>query len=59
MERFVVIVNGLQPLTIITKLSILDVAAALDLPLTPIIFHTISKIEGRLKLYLEYFSEHL
>ena len=45
MERFVIIVNGFQPLTIITKRSIfqpltiitkrsiLDVAAALDLPL--------------------------
>ena len=32
-ERFVIIVNGLQPLTIITKLSILDVAAPLDPPL--------------------------
>ena len=32
-ERFVIIVNGFQPLTIITKRSILDVAAALDLPL--------------------------
>ena len=30
MERFVIIVNGFQPLTIITKRSILDVAAALD-----------------------------
>ena len=29
-ERFVIIVNGFQPLTIITKRSILDVAAALD-----------------------------
>ena len=29
MERFVIIVNG-QPLTFITKRSILDVAAALD-----------------------------
>ena len=28
-----IIVNGFQPLTIITKCSILDVAAALDLPL--------------------------
>ena len=34
MERFVIIVNGFQPLTIITKRSILDVAAALDPPLT-------------------------
>ena len=33
MEYFVIIVNGFQPLTIITKHSILDVAAALDLPL--------------------------
>ena len=34
MERFVIIVNGSQPLTIITKCSILDLAAALDPPLT-------------------------
>ena len=33
MECFVVIVNGFKPLTIITKCSILDVAAALDPPL--------------------------
>ena len=33
MERFVIIVNGFQPLTIITKRSILDVAAAVDPPL--------------------------
>ena len=33
MERFVIIVNGLKPLTIITKRSILDVAAVLDPPL--------------------------
>ena len=32
MERFVIIVNGWKPLTIITKRSILDVAAALDPP---------------------------
>ena len=32
MERFVLIVCGFQPLTIITKRSILDVAAALDPP---------------------------
>ena len=35
MEGFVVIVNGFQPLTIITKHCILDVAAALDPPLSP------------------------
>ena len=34
MERFMIIVNGLQLLTIITKRSILDVAAALDPPLS-------------------------
>ena len=32
-ERFAIIVNVFQPLTIITKRSILDVAAALDPPL--------------------------
>ena len=30
MERFVIIVKGWKPLTIITKRSILDVAAVLD-----------------------------
>ena len=34
MECFVIIVNSFQPLTIITKHSILDVAAALDPPLS-------------------------
>ena len=33
MELFVIIVNGFQPLTIITKCSILDVAAVLNPPL--------------------------
>ena len=33
MEHFVVIVNGFQPLAIITKRSNLDVAAVLDPPL--------------------------
>ena len=32
-ERFVIIVNGWKPLTIITKCFMLDVAAALDPPL--------------------------
>ena len=36
MERFVIIVNGFQPLTINTKRFILDVAAVLDPPLTSI-----------------------
>ena len=34
MERFVIIVNDCKPLTIITKHSILDVAADVDPPLT-------------------------
>ena len=34
MERFVIIVNDWKPLTIITKRSILDIAAALDPPLS-------------------------
>ena len=33
MELFVIIVNSFQPLTIIKKSSILDVAAVLDPPL--------------------------
>ena len=33
MERFVILVNGWNPLTIITKRSISDVAAVLDPPL--------------------------
>ena len=33
MERFVIIINGYQPLTITTKRSILDVAAVPDPPL--------------------------
>ena len=33
MKCFMIIVNGFQPLTIITKHSILDAAAALDPPL--------------------------
>ena len=33
MELFVIIANGFQPLTIITKCSILDGAAVLDPPL--------------------------
>ena len=37
MERFVIIVNGWKPLTIITKRSILDVAAALDPPLNSVL----------------------
>ena len=43
MERFVIIVNGFQPLAIITKHSILDVAASLDLPLLCLFHDTCCK----------------
>ena len=36
MERFMIIFNDIQPLTIVTKHSILDVVAALDPPLVAI-----------------------
>ena len=42
MERFVIIVNGWKPLTIITKRSIVDVAAALDPPVTVIGIYILS-----------------
>ena len=35
MERFVIIVNGFQSLTIIIKRFILDIVAVLDTPLIP------------------------
>ena len=41
MECFVIIVNGWKPLTIITKHSILDVAAVLDPPLIMVSIITI------------------
>ena len=44
MERFVIIVNGFQPLTIITKRSILDFAAVLDPPLVNKQFMSVIKI---------------
>ena len=37
MERFVIIVNGSKPLTIILKRSILDVAAALNQPVDALV----------------------
>ena len=47
MEHFVIIVNGWKPLTIITKRSILDVAAALD-PLTIITKRSILDVTAAL-----------
>ena len=46
MECFVTIVNGFQPLTIITKYSILDVAAVLDPPL-----HTVYILQKKPNLF--------
>ena len=43
-ERFVIIVNGYEPLTIITKSSILDVAAVLDPSLFNVNFEHISHL---------------
>ena len=46
MERFLIMVNGFQPLTIITKRSILDIAAVLDPPRhEKLKFHPISSRE--------------
>ena len=51
MEHFVIIVNGWKLLTIITKSSILDAAAALDPPLrTYIIIYAIRSTLGSNKL---------
>ena len=44
MECFVIIVNGWKPLTIITKRSILDVAAVLDPPLATMALHPIPQV---------------
>ena len=46
MECFVIIVHGFQPLTIITKCPILDLAAVLDLPLMIIDLHYYILISG-------------
>ena len=51
MERFVIIVNGFESLTIITKCSILDVAEALDSPLEFRANH--SKLSGNCAITLE------
>ena len=46
MERFVITVNGWKPLAIVTKRSILDVAAVLDPPLTMLIKLIIKPFEN-------------
>ena len=50
--RFVIIVNDFEPLTIITKRSILDVAAVLDPPLIPLSFLNFWKIFNPFVVFL-------
>ena len=45
MERFVIIVNGFQPLTSITKRSILDISTGLDPPLIIIFVTKVIRLE--------------
>ena len=59
MERFVITVNSFEPLTFITKRSILDVAAALDPPLDLTIWKNIHKVkatQGNLKIEDKWFE---
>ena len=57
MERVVIIVNGIQPLTIITKHSILDVAAALDPPLHQRFSFSFRNVSGIVDSRQKYSSE--
>ena len=64
MECFVIMVNGWKPLTIITKHTILDVAAALDSPLTSddsLVIYKSTSLQRTNWLYAcpkPYFSNH-
>ena len=53
MKRYMIIVNGFQPLTIITKRSISDVAAVLD---PPLIRYDIGRMQT-ITLQITFFSE--
>ena len=57
MERFVIIVNGFKPLTIITKRSILDVAAVLDPTLMMKVITQIYLIRAQSELSIQRLSE--
>ena len=50
MERYVIIVNSWKPLTIITKRSILDLAAALDPSLVSSIMCVVHEIKRMWKI---------
>ena len=54
MEHFVIIANGWKPLTIITKSSILDVAAVLDPPLV-----IVTKIRQRTQILTMAYHQNL
>ena len=54
MEHFVIIVNGFQPLPVIPKSSILDVAAVLDPPLIVILFYELNIFY--MYLHISYFA---
>ena len=54
-KLFVIIVNGFQPLTIITKSSILDVAVVLDPPLTSEVYGLDSKTSIHIVYHILYY----
>ena len=56
MELFVIIVNGFQPLTIITKSSILGVAAVLDPPLKNLFYASVPFVCSGIHLVFLRFS---
>ena len=58
MERFVIIVNGFQPLTIITKRSIKDVAAVLDPPLLVLVVTLLKRYQNYVTISLETFMTY-
>ena len=56
MEHFVIIVNGFQPLTIITKRSILDFEAGLHPPLETCHYKNYGKLEIQIIFWNSHFS---
>ena len=53
MKLFVIIANGFQPLTIITKSSILDVAAVIDPPLGIVLSKEAKKYRFLLLIFIQ------
>ena len=58
MERFVIIADGSQPLTIIAKRSILDVAAVLDQPLESLRLRWIIRTFSHVKSIIQNFPHN-